>query len=264
MSSDYSSPGPNRARGEAAYAFFAAMFCVVLVLTNVIGTKLFVLFPDGGPSWILGGGSWTLTSGILTYPITFWLTDVVSEIWGRKRASRMVIWGFVMSVLMLIVVQIAIKLPPSDFWGSPLIEERFGFTAGADMQRAFHATFLNPSILLFASMLAYLVAQLFDVRLYHFWWKVTGGGHMWIRNNGSTMISQLVDTIIVNGIFLHFGLNLPMSQIVEIIIAVYLCKVVLAWVDTPLIYLGRAGVERLLGIEHDPDRESAALAVPAS
>ena len=119
MSSDYSSPGPNRARGEAAYAFFAAMFCVVLVLTNVIGTKLFVLFPDGGPSWILGGGSWTLTSGILTYPITFWLTDVVSEIWGRKRASRMVIWGFVMSVLMLIVVQIAIKLPPSDFWGRP-------------------------------------------------------------------------------------------------------------------------------------------------
>ena len=113
-------------------------------------------------------------------------------------------------------------------------------------------------------MLAYLVAQLFDVRLYHFWWKVTGGGHMWIRNNGSTMISQLVDTIIVNGIFLHFGLNLPMSQIVEIIIAVYLCKVVLAWVDTPLIYLGRAGVERLLGIEHDPDRESAPLADPAS
>jgi hypothetical protein len=128
------------------------------------------------------------------------------------------------------------------------------------MQRAFSATFANPAILLFASMLAYLVAQLMDVRLYHFWWKVTGGRHMWIRNNGSTMISQLVDTAIVNGIFLHYGLGLGRADVISIIVAVYLCKVALAIVDTPLIYAGRWVVERVLGLEHDPTRDSAPLA----
>ena len=62
-------------RSELTYTFLASMFVVVLVLTNIIGTKLFVLFPNGGPAWILGGEPWTLTSGILTYPLTFFLTE---------------------------------------------------------------------------------------------------------------------------------------------------------------------------------------------
>ena len=62
-------------RSEATYTFFSTTFVVVLVLTNIIGTKLFVLFPNGGPDWLLDGGSWTLTSGIITYPFTFFLTD---------------------------------------------------------------------------------------------------------------------------------------------------------------------------------------------
>lgn len=242
-------------RSESCFAFCSALFVVVLVLTNIIGTKLFVLFPGGGPDWLMGGEPVTLTAGILTYPLTFFLTDIVSEIWGRARASRMVIWGFFMSVLMLGVLQLAILLPASQLWQQP----DFGFPTGADMQNAFHATFSNPSILLFASMLAYLVAQLLDVRLYHFWWGVTGGKHMWLRNNGSTMISQLADTIIVNGIFLHFGLQLPLVAIVEIIVAVYLCKVLLAWCDTPLIYLGRHLFEKFLGVGHDSQRSRAPL-----
>jgi hypothetical protein len=243
-------------RAEKTYTFLASSFVVLLVLTNVIGTKLFVLFEDGGPSWIFDGGAWTLTSGIITYPLTFLLTDVVSEIWGRRRANFMVVSGFAMSLLMLAILQMAIHLPPSSVWMLP----RFDFTTAADTQRAFHATFSNPGILLFASMFAYLVAQLLDVRLYHFWWRVTGGGHMWVRNNGSTMISQLVDTVIVNGIFLHWGLGLEPRVIFEVIIAVYLCKVGLALLDTPLIYLARGAIERFLGIEHEPGRDSAPLA----
>jgi len=248
-----STPTPSE-RAELAYAFCAALFVVVLVLTNVIGTKLFVLFEDGGPGLLFDGGPWTLTSGILTYPITFLLTDLVSEIWGRKRANFMVISGFAMSLLMLGILQVAVALPPAPIWA-------YGdFGDGAAMQGAFAATFANPATLLFASMLAYLVAQLFDVRLYHFWWKVTGGRHMWLRNNGSTMISQLADTIIVNGIFLRFGLEMEWGAIAEIIAAVYLCKIVLAWIDTPLIYLARNRMERFLGIEHDPGRAEAPLA----
>lgn len=239
-------------RKEAAYAFCAALFAVVLVITNVIGIKLFTVFGQ------------TLTVGIITYPITFFLTDLVSEIWGRKRAQTMVIYGFVMSMVLLVVLQIAVALPPSPFWTQTV----FGFETPEDTQRAFGATFANPGVLLFASMVAYLVAQTIDVRLYHFWWRVTGGGHMWIRNNASTSISQLIDTIIVNSIFLHFGTGFGPDNgftpivIGQIIVTNYVFKLVMAALDTPVIYVGRAAAERFIGIEHDPARTSAPLAEP--
>ncbi len=243
-------------RPDAVYTLFAATFAVVLVLTNIIGTKLFYLFPEGGPSWFNGGEPVTLTAGIITYPVTFWLTDIVSEIWGRRRANLMVVLGFLMSLLMLAVIQIGVWLPASEFWSLP----DHGFVDSGSMQGAYAAVFHNPRLLLFASMLAYLVAQLFDVRLYHFWWRITGGGHMWIRNNGSTMISQLVDTIIVNGIFLRWGLDMEWGTIWEIILWVYVCKVMLAMIDTPFIYLGRSFLRHLFGLKTDTTPSSAPLA----
>lgn len=245
---------PPVPRRDRAYTFCAALFCVVLVLTNIIGVKLFQIFPDGRPAWFPGEGALTLTSGIIAYPITFLLTDVVSEIWGRRRADLMVVLGFVMSGVMLGLVQIAKALPPSEFWTAP---EEYGELS---MQAAFEASFYYPGVLLFASMTAYLVAQLFDVRLYHFWWRVTKGRHMWIRNNGSTAISQLVDTIIVNGIFLRWGFGWEWGPIVDVIVAVYLCKLVLAWIDTPLIYLARSALWKWLGLPGEPGGASAPLA----
>ena len=256
-------------RAESAYTILAASFAVILVLTNIIGTKLFYLFPEGGPSWFNGGEPVTLTAGIITYPLTFWLTDIVSELWGRRKANLMVWIGFGTSLLMLGVLQIAVSLHPSGSWmlpNTPIVPldgslmESGELSAASIMQAAYATTFHNPRLLLFASMLAYLVAQLFDVRLYHFWWRVTGGRHMWIRNNGSTIISQLVDTIIVIGIFLELGTDLGLDTIIEIIIWTYVCKIALAVVDTPLIYLGRAWFCRFLGIPSDTPPDSAPLA----
>ena len=89
-----------------------------------------------------------------------------------------------------------------------------------------------------ASMLAYLVAQLIDVRIFHYLKKVTNEKKLWLRNNLSTMFSQLIDTIIVNSIFLYFGLNLDWDIIIKIIIASYLFKIIIALLDTPLVYIG--------------------------
>jgi len=256
-----------RRRADSIYTVLAACFAVILVLTNIIGTKLFYLFPDGGPAWFNGGEPVTLTAGIITYPLTFWLTDIVSELWGRRKANLMVWIGFGTSFLMLLILQSAVSLTPSEIWSIPGIApldagllEREGLSGAEAMQAAYASTFQNPRLLLFASMLAYLVAQLFDVRLYHFWWRKTGGRHMWVRNNGSTIISQLVDTIIVNGIFLRWGFGLDWATIAGIILWVYVCKVALALLDTPLIYLGRAGFCRLLGIPADTSTDSAPLA----
>lgn len=243
-------------RAEATFAALSSLFVVTLVLTNVIGTKLFQLSVPGFLEGLAGGPTVTLTSGIITYPVTFLLTDTVAEIWGHQRARFMVWAGFLMSFLMLGILQLAIHLPPSPIW----MVEGFGFEDHKGMQNAFHATFSSPGILLASSMTAYLVAQLFDVKLYHFWWRVTGGKHLWLRNNGSTWISQLVDTSIVNSIFLRFGLGLEWGPIMAIIAANYVVKVMLAVIDTPLIYASRMGLEKWLGIEHDPSRADAPLA----
>ena len=231
-------------RAEALYASLTAVFCVVLVLTNIVGVKLFEIFSEGRPAWMPGEGAMTLTSGIITYPITFLCTDLVAEIWGKRRANLMVWLGFAMSLLMLGIVRAAMALPPSGFWA---IADQ-GLTP-SDMQSAFEVTFQFPALLLLASMTAYLVAQLIDVRLYHFWWKVTGGQHMWIRNNGSTSISQLIDTCIVNGIFLPIAFKMSWPEVGAVIAAQYVVKLLLALIDTPLIYLGRAMIRSALGLK---------------
>jgi len=145
----------------------------------------------------------------------------------------MVILGFFASLLMLLIVQFVVALNGSPVW----INQTLGYTTVPEMQTAFESVFTLPGTLVVGSMSAYLVAQLLDVRLYHFWRKKTAGKHLWLRNNGSTWVSQFVDTIIVNSIFLGFGLGIPWPVVGEIIVTVYLFKIVLAALDTPLIYL---------------------------
>lgn len=254
-------------RYEGGYVTLAMLFIAMLMLTNIIGTKLFALPMDlplvGGVlravddfiAWLLpgqgGGDALTLTAGIITYPITFLITDIVSETYGRKRADRMVLLGFLASVLMLSVLWVGKSLPPSPFWVVP--ESLAGVFAAAHQgagpdgalfadadaaQAAYAFTFDAPGILLFASMTAYLVAQLIDNRLFHFWRRLTAGKHLWFRNNMSTGLSQFVDTAIVNGIFLRAYFGWDWDAIAGVVIAVYVVKFLLALLDTPLCYLG--------------------------
>ena len=158
-------------RTERTFAVMMAAFVVVLVLTNIIGVKLFLAFPQSLPNGLFGEAI-TLTTGLITYPVTFLLTDIVCEVYGRKRANLMVATGFVMSLLTLVLIQISLVLPGSPVW--PSSNPHYGSVAA--MQQAFESVFTLPGILIFGSMTAYLVAQLMDVRLFHFWKEVTGGG----------------------------------------------------------------------------------------
>jgi uncharacterized PurR-regulated membrane protein YhhQ (DUF165 family) len=159
---------------------------------------------------------------------------------------------------MLAILSIARALPVSPIWNVPsefahafaperLVETGSGVVADAvAAQAAYQFTFDAPGTLLFASMTAYLVAQLVDNRLFHFWRRITSARWLWLRNNASTMISQLVDTIIVNVIFLHFYWKLPWDAIGAIIIGVYVVKATMAAIDTPFCYVGVAAVRRLV------------------
>jgi hypothetical protein len=156
----------------------------------------------------------------------------------------MVTTGFFMSLMSLVLIQIALALPGAPAWSAT----NPNFPSVEAMQRAFESVFTLPGVLIFGSMTAYLAAQLLDVKLFHYWKEVTRGRHLWLRNNASTMTSQLVDTIIVNSIFLGFGLGLDWLVVAKIIVASYVFKLVIAALDTPFVYLGVAVLRRYLGL----------------
>lgn len=236
-------------RYERVYLVLAATFVVLLVLTNVIGTKLFRSPLDPG---------FALTTGILTYPLTFLVTDLVSEIYGKRRADFMVVLGFFMSLLMLFVLQTSVWVVPHPYWvpAEGFFADGATRAAGAEAmtglgayQHAWESVFSLNGLLLFGSMLAYAVAQFTDNWLYHFWKDLTQGRHLWLRNNGSTWVSQLVDTAIVNSILFYLGFGMEFWQGVEIMGTIYLHKLLIAALDTPVIYAGVWGLERYLGPE---------------
>ncbi|RLA17743.1 MAG: VUT family protein [Gammaproteobacteria bacterium] len=221
-------------RRDRVYVFMAMLFVTLLVLTNIIGQKLFVWFDQ------------TLTAGLITYPLTFLITDMVSEIYGKRRADRMVIMGFTMTLVMLVIVQISMALPASPIWASTLATN---MDDGIAMQNAWMASFGVGGWLVGGSMCAYLAAQLTDNWLFHFWRRLTNGKHLWLRNNGSTMVSQLVDTFIVNSFLFYGAFGWEFVAGLKVMAVIYLFKLGIAAADTPLCYLGIFALRRYL---HEP------------
>jgi uncharacterized integral membrane protein (TIGR00697 family) len=212
-----------KSRYETVFATSVAIFVTFVVLTNTVGVKLFT------------AGTLVLPVSILWYPLTFLVTDIVSEVYGARRARFLVITGFVMSLLLLAFSLIGIALPTASVY--PL---------GTDYANIFGPVWR----LLFASMAAYLLAQLIDVWLFHFWKRMTRGRHLWLRNNGSTMVSQFVDSLTVNLIFLYKNPSVfsgTFAELMGIVLGVYAVKVAIAALDTPFCYLGVWFVHRFTG-----------------
>lgn len=209
---------------ERIFIILSGFFIASLVLTNLIAGRFFTI---NIPALNV---DWHLTSGVIAYPITFLVTDIISEIYGEKRAKLLVFTGFIISVFTVIIIITSISLP---IWErSPVSEESYNNVFG-----------LAPGIV-FGSMIAYLSAQFIDVKLFEFWRKLTKGKHLWLRNNGSTIISQLVDSVLVVIIALIIyptitGVSEPLTwkEAYVIIVGQYIFKALLALFDTPFIYL---------------------------
>lgn len=216
-----------------AFILLAGFFIGALVITNAISAKLFVIFGQD------------LTAGVIAYPVTFLITDLISEIYGRKRATALVGAGFVVSVFVTLIVWIAVEAPISD--GSPVTQEAYNQVFG-----------FMPGIV-FGSMVAYLVAQFIDVQIFEFWRNLTDGKYMWLRNNGSTWVSQFIDTVLVVTIALVLWPSLdgnagtaPITWDVwkGLIIGQYLFKIAIAALDTPVFYVASYVLKRW--IQNDP------------
>jgi queuosine precursor transporter len=189
-------------------AVLVAAFTTCLLVANIITVKLVAV------------GGWIVPAGVIAYPLTFLFTDVISELYGRKTAGRVVWIGFGASLLMLLLIYGARLLPEAAIWeGGAAYEAVLGMV---------------PRVVL-ASMLAYLVSQHHDVVAFHFWRRVTGGRYLWLRNNASTVVSQALDTTIFVAVA-FWGL-VPPEVVWNLMLTQFLIKIGIAVLDTPLCYL---------------------------
>lgn len=213
----------DRSRHAAAqklYLYLAALFITSLVVSNLIFQKFFYWYPF---DWeILGNSLFELSVGILPYPITFLVTDLISEIFGRKAANRVVIAGIFASFFSMGILLVAGVVPALP--NSPIDDATFT------------KVFALSPIAVLASMMAYLFAQFIDIRIYHFWKNLTKGKHLWLRNNFSTFASQFIDTFTVVGLLCVFAV-LPWNAFLGLLISGVVFKILVALIDTPLLYL---------------------------
>lgn len=236
---------------DLLFLSLCAVFLTALIMGNIIGTTKFVtLFQMNLSEWMLpfvpelvrADRLYTMSipAGLLAFPVTFLCTDLVSELFGRKKAQMLVWVGFFMNVFMLIVMTVNHWLP-----------DTYGVSGGLNLYEGVYGFMVGNTI---GSMIAYLISQTVDVRLFHFWKRFTKGRHLWLRNNGSTMISQLVDSTAILSI-LYFAGNLgdavtTAGALIILIFNSYIFKFFAALLDTPLIY---ACVHYLRDYEEDPE-----------
>ena len=202
------------------YDFIFLILSGIFLSSLVIANSLVFKFFDVSLPFV---GVVTLSVGTIPYPVTFLCTDLISELYGKKRADALVLTGLLVSGYLLLVMEVGRIAPVSRLQDA------------AAVQGHYEAVFGQSARAIFASMVAYLLAQFLDVRLYHFWRRLTNGKHLWLRNNGSTMLSQLVDTAAVVTI-LFYGVW-TQEQIAVVIASGYAFKLLVALLDTPLLYL---------------------------
>ena len=220
-------------RRDLAFLVLAGLFLGTMGMLNILGLTRFLQLGSIG-SWPI-----VVAVGALPYPVTFLCTDLISEIWGERKASQLVWLGLILNGWIVLILWLGGILPG---------------LAGAP-----EATFFEVRRLAFgavgASMVAYLAAQFTDVRLFHFWKRFSGGKALWLRNNGSTLVSQLVDTTAVVLISHYANHVLPvrsdapvLPQLAGFIASGYLFKAVAALVDTVPFYLLVGWLRRWLAV----------------
>ncbi len=205
----------RKKNAETIYLIMAGLFITSLVTSNLIFQKFFSWNP-------FGLFEFELSVGIIAYPITFLITDIISELYGRKRANKVVVAGIFASFFALLIIIVSTEAPATTW--SPISDVVF--------KKVFGFTYIAVG----ASLAAYLLAQFMDVQMFHFWKRKTKGKHLWLRNNFSTFSSQLIDTASILFLLCSFGV-IKWELFGMLLLSGYLFKVLFAFFDTPIIYL---------------------------
>lgn len=254
-------------RRESLFLLLAGLFLGTLAMLNILGITRFIkLLEIDFDSATPGSTVFAVAIGVLPYPLTFLCTDFISELYGRRRAN-MVVWvGLILNFWVMFILWIGGALPgfeSIDPAGAIVVDQAGRLPVFYEVRTlAFGAVT--------ASMIAYLIAQLVDVQVFHFWKRLTRGKHLWLRNNGSTLVSQLVDTVAVILITHYYAHALPidpdspiMSQLMIFITTGYVFKLVMALLDTIPFMIGTRYLVRYLRLP-PPGHDSEPVELPNS
>ncbi|QTA79898.1 Putative queosine precursor transporter [Desulfonema limicola] len=190
---------------DKAFIILISIFIGSITISSILATK------------IISMAGFFVPAGVLAYSITFICTDVISEIWGKKRAGNTVIGGFIALLSVLILVQMSLAWPKAPFWNH---------------EEAYRTILASTSRIIIASFAAYTISQFHDVWAFHFLKKLTSGHHLWLRNSLSTAVSQFLDSFIF--ITIAFYGVMPVWPLIT---GQWFIKVSIALLDTPFIYL---------------------------
>lgn len=212
---------------QRIYLILGALFIASLVVSSLIFQKFFY--------WdFFGIYTFEISVGILPYPITFLITDIISEVYGKKKANAIVTSGVFASFFSLLIVYVADAVPATSW--SPIDDPLFSKVFGA------------TSIAVLASMMAYLLAQYIDIHIFNFWKRLTKGKYLWLRNNFSTFLSQFVDTFTVLLLLYSFG-KIDWALFSGLLLGGFLFKVIIAALDTPFLYLAVFPFRKRFGLK---------------
>ncbi len=199
------------------------VFVAAIVVGNVLGAKTTsIKIPFELP---LFGSEIPFSVGIFAYPITFLITDMIEEVYGKKMAKVFFIAAFIALLFTMILLLLAVYLPPSTHY--------------AARNEHYVKALSSAPRLIIGSFIAFVIAQQHDIWAFNFWKKLTKGKHLWLRNNLSTIVSQLIDSTVFSFIaLLYITPKYTPLFIVNIIITSWLVKVVVSLIDTPFCYIG--------------------------
>ena len=183
------------------------IYAVLTVIANIIAVKLISVAGLVAPA------------AVIVYSVTFFITDFISEIYGKETAKKAVITGVVANLVTVFFVMIAVKMPPAEFLSGKIVD-------------SFNTVFTFTPRIVVASITSFIISQTHDVYAYHFFRRISKGKYMWLRNNASTMLSQLIDTTVF--ITLAFY---GVAPLLSLIAGQYILKLLIALLDTPFLYL---------------------------
>lgn len=238
-----------RERRERVFLVLAGFFLCAMTMLNIIGITRFIQL-----------GPLALAVGVLPYPLTFLCTDLVSELYGRARANFLVTVGLMLNGFIIATMWVGDQLPAADQtppWQLIQLAEDVALPNGSIASGSvelFALMYATTSGAVLASMLAYIAAQYCDVYMFHFWKRLTKGKHLWLRNNGSTLVSQGVDSFMV--IVVTFGAQfiagaMSGGALLVLMGSNYLFKMFVALADTPFFYAGVHYLRRYLEFSDD-------------
>ena len=210
-------------RRDIVYLALAGFFVTNAVLGELTGGKLFTL------------GPFTLSIGVIPWPVVFIATDLINEYFGREGVRRLTLMTIGLIVYAFFVLFLAIQVPAAPF--SPVNDVQF------------QAVFGQSLWIIVGSIIAFGISQLVDVFVFWLVRHKTGGRFLWLRATGSTVVSQLIDSIVIIGIAFWLPGKVKTSEFLTVAASNYCFKLIVALAITPLLYLGHAAIDRFLGTE---------------